>query len=115
MTNKKDNYNAPVALFSTFKNDAFGTPIDFSSKKTSELPLVHIDDYDSDFPIAINDKDKFSIVDSIPVNFSDDERLTSDNNEYILCPITIFRKNWIDVFDVESFPKKIIYDGKELF
>ena len=114
MTGKKDNINAPVALFSTFKNDAFGTPIEFSNKTTDELPLVYIDDYSSYFPIAA-ENGKFTIVMSIPRKVTVGDKTDPDNYNYILCPLSIFRKQWFDIFEVESFPSKVVFNGKQLF
>ena len=114
MTNKKDDNSAPVALFSTFNHDAFGTPFEFSSKTTAELPLVYLDDYESEFPIAVVDG-KFTIVGSIPSTVEVGSETDADNYNYIVCPVSVFRKQWLDTFEVESFPRKVIFNGKELF
>ena len=115
MTNKKDDKNAPVALFSTFKHDEFGMPISFASCTTADLPLVYIDDYESYFPVAVDKSGKFTIVNSLPKEVEAGSKTDPDNYNYIVCPLAIFRKHWLDVFEVESFPNKVVLNEKELF
>jgi hypothetical protein len=114
LTNKKDDTNAPVALFSTFKNDAFGTPIQYASIRTIDLPLVHLKDYDSSFPIAAIDG-KFTINKSIPSHATIGNETDPDNYNYILCPLSIFRKQWMDIFEVEALLNNVDFNGKRLF
>lgn len=115
LTGKVDDRDAPVALFSTFKHDAFGTPLSFRAGTTADLPLVYIDEYGSYFPVAVDKSGKFTIVGSVPKEARDGSKADADNYNYIVCPLAVLRKQWLDVFDIEAFPRKVALDGKELF